>query len=56
MCCHMQEYMQLSVDQVARIATLGINLFAQLRTLNAQIDTEVSSGPSWHLLALLMSI
>ena len=34
--------MQPSLDQVARIATLGIDLFAQLRELNAQFDAEVT--------------
>lgn len=35
--------MQLSLGQVARITTMGTNMFAQLRVLTAQFDAEVGA-------------
>lgn len=37
------EYLQLSMGQAARLAELGIDLFAQLRALSAAASAEV--GP-----------
>lgn len=41
----LQEYIQFTGDQLARLAEMGMALFAQLRSLNAGSRYEVGGGP-----------